>query len=43
VLGGSLGANAINFDLLNVYSQMFLGHKDWYITNNKKGNKQCYK
>jgi UDP-N-acetylglucosamine--N-acetylmuramyl-(pentapeptide) pyrophosphoryl-undecaprenol N-acetylglucosamine transferase len=31
VLGGSLGANAINIALLNVYSQMLLEHKDWYI------------
>ncbi|CAK7349676.1 unnamed protein product [Dovyalis caffra] len=31
VLGGSWGANAINIALLNVYSQMLLEHKNWYI------------
>ncbi|OMO49496.1 Glycosyl transferase, family 28 [Corchorus olitorius] len=31
VLGGSLGANAVNIALLNVYSQLLMEHKNWYI------------
>ncbi|XP_021292353.1 uncharacterized protein LOC110422671 [Herrania umbratica] len=31
VLGGSLGANAVNIALLNVYSQLLLEHKNWFI------------
>ncbi|XP_021909384.1 uncharacterized protein LOC110823333 [Carica papaya] len=31
VLGGSLGANAINIALLNLYSQMLAEHKNWFI------------
>ncbi|GLT48864.1 hypothetical protein SLA2020_224560 [Shorea laevis] len=31
VLGGSLGANAINITLLNLYYQMLLEHKNWFI------------
>ncbi|WCJ21906.1 UDP-N-acetylglucosamine--N-acetylmuramyl-(pentapeptide) pyrophosphoryl-undecaprenol N-acetylglucosamine transferase [Euphorbia peplus] len=31
VLGGSLGANAINIAFLNLYSQMLLQHKNWFI------------
>ncbi|KAE8663326.1 putative Octicosapeptide/Phox/Bem1p family protein [Hibiscus syriacus] len=31
VLGGSLGANAINIALLHVYSQLLLEHKNWFI------------
>ncbi|KAB2073181.1 hypothetical protein ES319_A07G066600v1 [Gossypium barbadense] len=31
VLGGSLGANAVNIALLNVYSQLLLEHENWFI------------
>lgn len=31
VLGGSLGANAINIAFLNLYSQLLLEHKNWFI------------
>lgn len=31
VLGGSLGANTVNIALLNLYSQMLLEHKNWFI------------
>ena len=31
VLGGSLGANAVNIALLNVYSQLLLEHKNRFI------------
>lgn len=31
VLGGSLGANAVNIALLNIYSRMFMDHRDLYI------------
>ncbi|XP_065860778.1 uncharacterized protein [Euphorbia lathyris] len=31
VLGGSLGAHAVNIAFLNLYSQMLLQHKNWFI------------
>ncbi|KAK8583693.1 hypothetical protein V6N12_067954 [Hibiscus sabdariffa] len=31
VLGGSLGANALNIALLHVYNQLLLEHKNWLI------------
>lgn len=31
VLGGSLGANALNIALLHVYSQLLLEHNNWFI------------
>ncbi|KAF5734536.1 hypothetical protein HS088_TW15G00028 [Tripterygium wilfordii] len=31
VLGGSLGANAVNIALLNLYYQMLLDHQNWFI------------
>ncbi|KAL5721954.1 undecaprenyldiphospho-muramoylpentapeptide beta-Nacetylglucosaminyltransferase [Ranunculus cassubicifolius] len=31
ILGGSLGAQAINIALLHMYNQMFLEHENWYI------------
>ncbi|XP_057951184.1 uncharacterized protein LOC131145992 isoform X2 [Malania oleifera] len=31
VLGGSLGAHAINIAILNLYHQMLLEHKNWFL------------
>lgn len=31
LLGGSLGANAINIALLNCYSQLLSEHENWFI------------